>query len=401
MSGAYATSATPAATVVGASKTSGSNSVGRIGGGGAGHGGEPKLVNTDAPDDEDEKAGDLREPIKLDELDPLDKGLGTADTGHFEEEEEMDLTPSPMMTFPLLDIEPNSVTSLNTEDWMPNLIKRTEKPKINFKQLAYESVVANIQGHKRAYNSKSYGELDPVVDIKFHPKKISKKIWKVDAESLQDSLAESSAGWRKSNAEVAADFKRNMRTFILPNSHYHGGPTMFKRGLNQFRNKAIRSKLSDPDPDTVEVAVQNAKHAFALNNIVLYGNDNVRLQFKSNYNQNAIIPDSSAQGDIPPPTTWFGVQSQPGVSNASSQRQAGFSRTTDQRAASGADSCAGEDHCSAVYTSGAFPQQFNNQSQMAFAPSQRNTGAYATHATNTTGNYAPPGGGTAPQTVGL
>jgi len=377
-------------------------------------------VNTDRPNDEDDQAGENTDTVEVDGLDPLDKGADIPDAGEFVEKEDdsMETGESPMMTFPLLDTEPNTVTSLNTDDWAPNLHKRTVKPKIDFEQLAYEMVVGNLSGHKKAYNSKTYGRLDPTVEINFAPKKRKQKIWKIDSESLQDTLAESTAGWRKPNEALANDFKRNMRTFILPNSHYHGGPTMFKRGLNQYRNQALRKKALDPNPETVEVAVQNARHAFVLNDQVLYGNDNVRLQFKSNFNGNAIVPDSSAAGDIPPPTTWFGVQAMPGMSNASSLRQQGFSRTDDKRSAVGRDVCSQDPNQdaqldfssrSAVYTSGRFPSQYGNQAQMSHAPSQWNTGTYATHPTSSTSNYATaqfataqaPPGATAPQSAGL
>ena len=36
---------------------------------------------------------------------------------------------------------------------------------------------------------------------------------------------------------------------------------MYKRGLNQYRNEALRKQLTDPDPESVEVQVQNARDA--------------------------------------------------------------------------------------------------------------------------------------------
>ena len=419
MAPAYGSESAPAAVVTGQSANA--SSQGRSGGGKeGGHSGEPKLVSTKKPDDENEQAGENTDTIEVDNLDPVDKGSGTLpDTGNFTKEDDdgMETGESPEMNFPLLDVEPNSITSKNTDDFVVNLAKRAPKPKIDFEQLAYETVVARLAGHKKAYNSSEYGKLAPSVEIHMAKKKNNKRIWKMDAESLQDTLAESSAGFRKSNAALANDFKRNMRTFVLPNSHYHGGPTMFKRGLNQFRNKAIRQKALDPNPESVDVAVQNSRHAFVLNDTVLYGNDNVRLQFKSNFNHNNIVPDSTAAGDIPPPTTWFGVQNMPGISNAGASRQAGFSRTTDSRGTETTNICAQDPSISAqtdysaksgVYISSAFPQQYNTQSQFSFAPSQPNTGTYAVHATSSSTNYATVGGpapmapgGTAPQTMGL
>ena len=259
-------------------------------------------------DDKDEQAGTNTDVDDLDHVDPLDKGATQEpDTGKWtkEEDEGQDTGPTPEMRFPLLDVEPNSITSLNTEDWQPNMIKRFKKPKIDYESLAYEAVVGSLAGHKKAFNSKSYGSLKPTVDISFHPKPGKRKVWKLDSESIQDSLAESPFGFRKTNESLANQFKSNMRTFVQPNSHYHGGPTMFKRGLNQYRNKAIRKRAEDPSENTVEPVVQNARDAFVLNDQVLYANTNVKLQFKTSYNQARVIPDSSNSGHIPEPTNWF------------------------------------------------------------------------------------------------
>jgi hypothetical protein len=334
------------------------------------------------PQDEDEQAAQNVETMEVGDVDPLDKGHAsqpTTDEKLEENDGKEDTGPSPSMTFPLLDVEPNTITSSNTDDWMPNMAQRVKKPKMDPATLAYETVVANIQGHKKAYNSSTYGKLDPDVHIAFQQKENKRQSFRLDPEALQDSVAESSFGFHKPNTSLAEGFKREMRTFVQPNSHYHGGPTMFKRGLNQFRNKSIRKETHDPNPEKVEVAVQNARDAFVLNKVPLYGNDNSKLQFKTNYNETRAIKDSTASGAIAPPTTWFGVQG--GV--ASAARDVGYNRLSDQRGA--------------VYDrsgnirAGALPPSYGTERPMVGASQQRNTGPYAVFNTYG-GNHPAPGG---------
>jgi hypothetical protein len=333
-----------------------------------------------------EKAGTNEKKLGgdlLDHIDPLDKGASQQpDTGEYlkVDDNAEDTGPTPEMTYPLLDVEPNSVTSLNTNSWDVTLLKRVKKPRINYEQLAYEAVVGNMAGHKKAYNSSAYGKLDPEVDVAFHAKPNKRQVWKIDSESIQDSLSEAPFGFRKANAQLANDFKKSMRTYVMPNSHYHGGPTMLKRGLNQYRNLAMRRQTLDPNPETVEMAVQNARDAFVLNDQVLYGNQNTKLQFKSNFNSARVIPDSTNSGHIPAPTTWFGVQG-----NVSADRTFGFDaqgtnplpRNPDNIFSAGTPSGTK----GAQNTSGVPVQSYSTQQPLAFAPAQPNTGAYATHRT--------------------
>ncbi len=257
------------------------------------------------PDDKDEQAGDNTTTENLEHLDPLDKGATQLkDKGHWQAENDNseDTGPSPEMRFPLLDIEPNTITSTNGELFEVNLLKRAPKPTIDFESLAYESVVGNMQGLKKAFNSKKYGSLAPDVAVKFKPHGSKRKVWMIDSEALQDSISEAAFGYHTTNTQLADDLKRSMRSFVQPNSHYHGGPTMFKRGLNQYRNKAIRGETLDPAADKVDVATQNARDAFVLNDQVLYGNDNTKLQFRTRENATRQIPDSSNTGHLPEPT---------------------------------------------------------------------------------------------------
>lgn len=324
----------------------------------------------------DEQSGDNTKKLKEDD-DPLDKGATKVpdDGGWVAEDDNGESTgPTPEMDFPLLDVEPNSVTSLNGGTFEVNLTKRQKKPKIDYEQLAYESVVGNMQGYKKAYNSSSYGKLDPQVDIAFHPKAFKKQVYKIDPESIQDSAAEASFGFRKANQQLADDFKRSMRTYVQPNSHYHGGPTMFKRGLNQFRNQAIRKEITDPNPETVEVAVQNARDAFVLNNQVLYANNNTKLQFKTTYNAARVIPDSTNTGHIPNLTNWFDTQA--GV--------VGGERTWGYTAQGTIPATRDESGTFAGNLSQTPRVSYSTQGLPSHAPAQKNTDTYATHPTSST-----------------
>ena len=270
-------------------------------------------------------------------LDPLDKGANELPTTLEKidvDDQGEDTGPTPEMVYPLLDIEPNTITSLNTEEYTMNLKKRVSKPRIDYRQLAYEQVVARLQGHKRAYNSSTYGYLTPEIDIAFAPKPNKRKVYKIDPESLQDSLSEAPFGFKKPNEAIAAQFKREMRTFVMPNSHYHGGPLMLKRGLNQFRNEAIRKELRDPNPEEVEVQTQNARDAFVLNGKVLYASETTKLQFKRGYNAARTIPDSMNTGHIRPPNTWFGIQAGTGTGTSRGQTL-GFDAPSGQGATQG------------------------------------------------------------------
>ena len=113
--------------------------------------------------------------------------------------------------FPILDIEPNTVTARNVDEPALPCYRRTSKPRIDFEQLAYESVVSRIQGHKKAYNSSSYGHLRPQYTLLNEPKPHNKCVYKLDSESLMDSLAEAPFGFKKVNERLADDMKRQQR----------------------------------------------------------------------------------------------------------------------------------------------------------------------------------------------
>lgn len=342
------------------------------------------------PQDKDEQANTNRETENLEHIDPLDEGATQLKdkTEKIEElDEGLDTGPTPEMRFPYLDVEPNSITSRNVDDWEVNLIARVRKPKINYESLAYEAVVGGLAGHKRAYNSSQYGKLDPAVHVQFLPKAAKKQVWKIDSESLQDSLAEAAFGFKKTNTSLANDFKRNMRTFVLPNNSDHGGPTMLRRGYNQYRNAAIRKKVQDPNPESVEMATQNARDAFVLNDQVLYANTNQKLQFKTTYNEARVIPDSSNTGHIRAPTNWFGVSNGP----ASIERTFGYSQASAETHRNSETFGGGTFSTGPPILSAAF------EKQMAFAPSLPNTGVYATHST---AGGVPTTVGQAPRTMG-
>jgi len=335
------------------------------------------------PQDKDEQANTNADTEDLDHLDPLDEGatqLQDKTKKITELDEGLDTGPTPEMRFPYLDIEPNSITSRNVDDWEPNLIARVNKPRIDYESLAYEAVVGGLAGHKRAYNSSEYGMLKPEVDIHFIVKESKKKVWKIDSESLQDSLAEAAFGFRKTNSALASTLKKEMRTFVLPNNSDHGGPTMLMRGFNQYRNAALRQKTTDPNPESVEMATQNARDAFVLNDQVLYANTNQKLQFKTTYNQARVIPDSTNSGHIAPPTSWFGVSG----STLMNDRSFGYSQSSAELHRNSGTFLGKTGSTGAPRLSAAF------ESKMPNASSLPNTGVYATH--STAGGVAPAGG---------
>ena len=343
------------------------------------------------PQDKDEQANTNKETENLEHLDPLDEGATQLKhkTKKIKElDEGLDTGPTPEMRFPYLDIEPNSITSRNVDDWEVNLIARVKKPKIDYESLAYEAVVGSLSGHKRAFNSSEYGRLNPTIDIDFLPKAAKKQVWKIDSESLQDSLAEAAFGYKKTNTALADDFKRNMRTFVLPNNSDHGGPTMFRRGFNQYRNKAIRKRAQDPAPDSVQMATQNARDAFVLNDQVLYANTNQKLQFKAGHNEAKVIPDSSNTGHIAPPNTSFGVSG----SGLSNDRSFGYSQASAELHRNSGTLLGGTFRSGPQRLSAAF------ESQMPHAASLPNTGVYATHST---AGGIPATLGQAPRTMGM
>ena len=187
--------------------------------------------------------------------------------------------------FPLLDVEPNTVTSRNVEDVNPTMVKRTEKPRIDFHKLAYEASVSRIQGHKKAYNSSSYGTLHPDYEHKTSRKAFNKQVYRLDSESLMESLSEAPFGLKTVNQKLADDMKREQRTYVLTTSADHGGPSMYRRGLNQFKNKALKKYVTDPDSNSVEVQKQVARDGMRLNNLDLFPSERTRVNFKSRYNQ--------------------------------------------------------------------------------------------------------------------
>ncbi len=271
----------------------------------------PDLPGTSA--DAEEVAADNTEtfPVGGKAVDPLDEGATTEPTTLEKQDVDdnaEDTGVAPEMRFPLLDVEPNTITSRNTDDFEINLLSRVKKPKIDYHQLAYESVVGRMAGLKKAYNSTNYGSLEPELDITFRPKSDTRKVWKIDSEALQDVLAEASFGFRKTDQGLANQFKRDMRTFVLPNTSDHGGPVMYKRGLNQYRNEALRKQLTDPDPESVEVQVQNARDAFTLNSEVLYARGTTKLQFKTNANRFKFAPQPDNTGNIPVGTDFRSSQ---------------------------------------------------------------------------------------------
>ena len=277
---------------------------------------EKDLSAPDMPgttEDAGEDAGDNTEtfPVGGKAVDPLDEGATTEPTTNETvdvDDNAEDTGAAPEMRFPMLDVEPNTITSRNTDDFEVNLLARVKKPKIDYHQLAYETVVGRMSGLKKALNSKNYGSLDPELHITFEPKSDTRKVWKIDSEALQDILAESSFGFRKTDESLANQFKRDMRTYVLPNTSDHGGPTMYKRGLNQYRNEAMRREIEDPDPESVEVQVQNARDAFTLNSEVLYARGTTQLQFKTNANRFKFAPGADNTGNIPVGTDFRSSQ---------------------------------------------------------------------------------------------
>ncbi len=315
---------------------------------------------------------DLMDPAPQD---PLDKGATAHPSTNDQilvDDDGLSTGATPVMRFPLLDVEPNSITSTNTDEWTFTLVPRVKKPTIDHESLAYESIVGNLSGHKRAYNSTKYGELSPEIDISFYPKNDKRKVWRIDSESLQESLADAPFGFRKANKQLADDFKSSMRTYVMANSHYHGGPTMLKRGLNQYRNAALRKKAEDPNPQTVEPAIQTARDAFVLNDKILYANTNTKLQFKTNANAARIPQQSTNSADIPPPTDWFGG----GYADAA-QRTLGFGSTST------------DNYTLQNIPRGVLPPSHATAPLMGHAPSQPNSGIYATHRTSAHASVAP------------
>ena len=369
------------------------------------------LIEGKPPDDQDEQANTNEDTISTKHVDVLDHGATTVKDQNrkIDEKDESENTgPTPYMRFPLLDIEPNTITSTNTDDFNITMKKRTSKPTLDWKNLCYEQVVANLAGFKRAFNSKEYGKLEPEVHIEFEPKYNDRKVFKLDSESFQDSLADAPFGFRKADTPLADSFKRQMRTFVMPNSSHVGGPTMYKRGLNQYRNKAIRKKVWDPSPEQVEMVTQNARDAFVLNDQVLYANTNVKLQFKTNYNAAKTPSDGSSTGHIPPPTTWFGVQPETGgaaggTGRASNQRSFGYGLAD--------PSLRNEDFYTGPHGGLYARTQLHATSirPMAHVSSQPNTGIYATHLSTDTrapgqgpdSVFHPPSTGTVTRTMGL
>tara|TARA_R110000737_G_scaffold260848_4_gene269160 strand:+ start:1362 stop:2525 length:1164 start_codon:yes stop_codon:yes gene_type:complete len=197
---------------------------------------------------------------------------------------ELELGSNAGMRFPLLDVEPNSISSLNTDDWTINMQPRVKKHNLDFYSLAYESVVSSLAGHKKAYNSESYGVLKPAVDLNWKEKPHTRFFYQINGDSLYDTLAEAPFGFKKVNKELAEDFKRDSRKKQRVRSADHSGANIYAMGMNQFRNKTILHPVDDPSVETVPTQIMCAKNAFRLNDMVLYAAPQQRLQFKARYN---------------------------------------------------------------------------------------------------------------------
>ena len=190
--------------------------------------------------------------------------------------------------FPILDVEPNTITSRNVDE--VDIPMRRSKPsvnRINFEQLAYEAVVSRIHGHKVAYNSANYGVLTPTYALYCDRGKVyNKQVYKLDSESLMESLAEAPFGLKKINKRLADDMKREQRSYTMTTSTDHGGPSMYRRGLNQFKNKELKHTTLDPQAEAVEVQKQVARDGFRLNKLNLFASEHTRVRLKARYNQN-------------------------------------------------------------------------------------------------------------------
>lgn len=189
--------------------------------------------------------------------------------------------------FPMLDVEPNTITSRNVDEAAIQFMRsRSENNRIDFEQLAYESMVSRLHGHKVAYNSTSYGVLTPDYDLHCDRKVFNKRVFKLDSESLMESLAEAPFGLKKVNKRLADDMKREQRTFTMTTSTDHGGPSMYRRGLNQFKNKALKHTTLDPNAESVEVQKQVARDGMRINKLNLFPSEHTRVRLKARYNQN-------------------------------------------------------------------------------------------------------------------
>lgn len=189
--------------------------------------------------------------------------------------------------FPMLDIEPNTITSRNVDEAAIQFMRgRSADNRINFEQLAYEATVSRLHGHKVAYNSTSYGLLTPEYDLYCDRKVFNKRVFKLDSESLMESLAEAPFGLKKVNKRLADDMKREQRTFTMTTSTDHGGPSMYRRGLNQFKNKALKHTTLDPNAESVEVQKQVARDGMRINKLNLFPSEHTRVRLKARYNQN-------------------------------------------------------------------------------------------------------------------
>jgi hypothetical protein len=195
---------------------------------------------------------------------------------------------SASVDFPMLDIEPNTITSRNVDEAAIQFMRsRSENNRIDFEQLAYESMVSRLHGHKVAYNSTSYGVLTPEYYLACDRNKVyNKRIFKLDSESLMESLAEAPVGLKKVNKRLADDMKREQRTFTMTTSTDHGGPSMYRRGLNQFKNKALKHTTLDPNAESVEVQKQVARDGMRINKLNLFPSEHTRVRLKARYNQN-------------------------------------------------------------------------------------------------------------------
>ena len=237
---------------------------------------------------EEDVAGDNDERAKqvIDEFDDGATRKASANEKRMQHDSPLEKGGAASVKFPLLDVEPNTVTARNVDEPALPCYRRTAKPRIDFEQLAYEAVVSRIQGHKKAYNSSSYGYLKPQYTLKSEPKPYNKCVYKLDAEALMESLAEAPFGFKKVNERLADDMKREQRTYVLTTSADHGGPSMYRRGLNQFKNKALKHYVTDPAPNEVETQTQVARDGMRLNNLDLFPSEHTRVRFKARYNQN-------------------------------------------------------------------------------------------------------------------
>jgi hypothetical protein len=66
----------------------------------------------------------------------------------------------------------------------------------------------------------------------------------------------------------------------------HGGPSMYRRGLNQFKNKALKHATLDPSAESVEVQKQVARDGMRINKLNLFPSEHTRVRLKARYNQN-------------------------------------------------------------------------------------------------------------------